>query len=265
MRLGMRTWRKARVIESCWPCATTALSNGDDEGWTLEHGELGSATSSLDWARLLEPSELSVGDVLLGAPSGFLGEGSGVGPERVGMKYRFPENWGALSILQQLPVVLITYIGCSGSAEGLLLNVRTGQLMGDFIPQFHSCPLYVGGPNTARVSMIHSYQQVPGSQLLSEEAGLYLGGDFADAQALVDDGEVSILRFRFFVNNITWSPGELNKELDGANGQPIWMPVRCAADLLLPGIDGDKPLWAQVAELAGGAALEAGRQSGLLC
>jgi len=144
--------------------------------------------------------------------------------------------------------------------------MRTGQLMGDFINHFHSRPLHYGGPEDASLTMVHPYKQVPGAQPL-EDSGLYLGGDFAGAQDWVEEGEGSSLRFRFFLNRVRWKPGELEKEVGpGAGERPLWIPIRCSADLVLSEVDSpeDKPLWVQVAELAGGDAEAAGREHDLL-
>eukprot|EP00418_Pyrodinium_bahamense_P028322 CAMPEP_0179157794 /NCGR_PEP_ID=MMETSP0796-20121207/76972_1 /TAXON_ID=73915 /ORGANISM="Pyrodinium bahamense, Strain pbaha01" /LENGTH=114 /DNA_ID=CAMNT_0020859433 /DNA_START=61 /DNA_END=405 /DNA_ORIENTATION=- len=114
--------------------------------------------------------------------------------------------------------------------------------------------------------MVHPYPQVPGAELLSEDTGLYLGGGLAEAQDWVEEGQGSSLRFRFFLNNIRWPPGELAAEVAPAGGQKTWLPTRCSADLVLSEVDSseERPLWAQLAELAGGEAEEAGRQHGLL-
>merc|ERR1719221_939977 len=110
--------------------------------------------------------------------------------------------------------------------------------MGDLTDMFHSRPLQYGGPAEASLTMVHPYPQVEGSSQLAD-SGLWLGGDFGSAQSWVDDGEGSSLRFRFFLNRIRWSRGQLATEVRRGKGpgqfsfdQP-WIPVRCSADLVL--------------------------------
>jgi len=155
-----------------------------------------------------------------------------------------------------------------GAAEGVWLTRRTGRLMGDFVNHFHSRPIHYGGPNDGSLMMLHPYPQVPGSKLLAEDGGVYVGGDFAAAQDWVEEGQGSSLRFRFFLNRIIWKQGELVREvgIGLAPEQRAWIPTRCSANLVLSEVDSieEKPLWVQIAELAGGEAESAGREHGLL-
>eukprot|EP00439_Symbiodinium_sp_Y106_P048763 s140_g6.t1 len=109
------------------------------------------------------------------------------------------------------------------------------------------------------VTMIHPYPEVEGSKPLSD-GGLYLGGSLAGAQAFVEEGTGSSLRIRFFLNRIEWNKGALEADLDGDSRS--FLPVRCSVDVVLTETDAvdAKPLWAKVAELAGGAVEEAGQQ-----
>jgi len=175
-----------------------------------------------------------------------------------------PEDYPRRERLRFLPVVLLTNVDAdTGEAEGVWLTMRTGQLMGDFVNNFHSRPLLYGGPVDASLTMVHPYPQVPGSKPLAD-GGLYLGGSLAGAQAWVDDGQGSSLRFRFFLNRVRWSAGELQAEL--APPDRTWLTVRCSIDLVLSESDSidNKPLWVQIAELAGGEAQELGRLHDLM-
>lgn len=237
------------------------------QGWA-RGGGLGSASADeTDWAEIIrEDDTLVAGDILLGSPMGFIGEGgSEAGPERVGLTSRISEDWPSREQLRLIPVVLVTRIRADGGAEGVCLTMRTGRLMGDYVNHFHTRPLHFGGPEKASLTMIHPYQEVPGSERLSKDGGLYLGGDFGGAQEWVEEGQGSELRFRFFVNRIRWKPGELFKEVRGS-GEQVWIPVRCSADLVLAEVDSidEKPLWVRIAELAGGEAEELGRRFGFL-
>jgi len=237
------------------------------QGWG--GGVVGSASSdSVDWAEVVqgEKPELRPGDLLLANPADFIGEGTAVGTERVGLSGRIPPDWPLRERLRMLPVVLLTKVG-SGSdvAEGLWLSVRTGRLMGDFINHFHSRPLHLGGPVEAGLTMIHPYPQVPDAKPLGS-GGLFLGGDFSGAQAWVDDGEGSSLRFRFFLNRVQWGPGELAAEANGGAASRTWIPIRCSAGVALAEVDSseDKPLWLRVAQLAGGSVEAIAEKFGLL-
>jgi len=85
---------------------------------------------------------------------------------------------------------------------------------------------------------------------------------FDGAQAWVEEGQGSSLRFRFFIQNIQWLPGDLKDEVE----MRIWVPVKCSTDLVLAEVDsvGEKPLWAQIVELTGGEIEDAGRLYGLI-
>lgn len=217
------------------------------QGWGS--GALGADDTSSDWAEILRPESLAAGDVLLACPSGLGGESMrGAG--------------GSLS--RALPVVLLTQVHQDGRAEGVWLTRRTGKLMGDYVDCFCSRPLHYGGPVQAPLTMLHPYPEVPGARPLGE-SGLFFGGDFDGAQQWVEDGEGSSLRFRFFLNQVRWDEGELAADL-WPGEDCSWIAVRCSRDLVLAEADAldETPLWARIAELAGGAAEDLGNEYGLL-
>lgn len=236
------------------------------QGWGSDG--MGSSTEDANWAKLVTDGELAPGMVLLANPAAFIGEdGDTNGPRRVGLRGLMPPDWPSREKLRLMPVVLITRIRADGVAEGVSLTLRTGRLMGDFFNHFHSRPLYLGGTEEAGLTMLHPYppNQVPGAELLSESSGLYINTDaktFDGAQAWVEEGQGSSLRFRFFIQHIRWLPGDLKDEVE----KRIWVPVTCSTDLVLAEVDsvGEKPLWAQIAELAGGDVEDAGRLYGLI-
>jgi len=236
------------------------------QGWG--GGVVGGSTMDVnrDWATILNASEVRAGDLIMGDPAAFLeGEGGDEGPRRVGLKGRVMSDWPTREKLRMMPVVLLTRVDTDrGTAEGLWLTMRTGRLMGDFVSHFQSRPLLYGGPEEAGLTMVHPYPQVPGSEVLGEN-GLYIGGEFTGAQDWVEEGEGSSLRFRFFMNQVRWGPGEFAAELAPGSGRSPWIPVRCNSDLVLSEVDSsdDMPLWLRVARLAGGAAEEAARKHNL--
>ncbi|CAE6970783.1 unnamed protein product [Symbiodinium natans] len=234
------------------------------QGWA-SGGSVGGASGTSDWAEPIEPADVRPGDILLGDPASFFGEGASNALRRVGLQERIPADYPRRERLRYLPVVLLTEVDKeSDTARGVWLTLRTGRLLGDLIDVFHSRPLLYGGPASSEgVTMVHPYPQVEGSKPLSD-GGLYLGGSLAGAQAFVEDGTGSSLRIRFFLNRIEWNKGEFAADLDG-DGRSF-LPVRCSVDVVLTETDAvdAKPLWAKVAELAGGAVAEAGRQYDLL-
>ncbi|CAJ1408333.1 unnamed protein product [Effrenium voratum] len=230
------------------------------QGWGA--GDVASSDSS-DWAEVLDPAAVRAGDVLLGDPRRFFGEGSSPTLRRIGLQERIPEDYPRRERLRYLPVILLTSVEDSGKAEGVWLTLRTGQLLGDFINFFHSRPLLYGGPSRSEsVLMVHPYAEVEGAKPLPD--GLFLGGSFESAQAWVEEGQGSSLRMRFFLNRIEWQQGELAAEL--APSEKAWLPVRCSVDLVLSETDAidAKPLWVKVAESAGGQPELLGRAYGLL-
>ncbi|CAL1170642.1 unnamed protein product [Cladocopium goreaui] len=232
------------------------------QGWGA--GEIGRSSDSADWAELVEPAAVRAGDILLGDPARFFSEQTSPAFRRIGLQGGIPADYPRRERLRYLPVLLLTEVDKdAGTAKGVWLTLRTGQLLGDFINFFHSRPLLYGGPTQSNsVTMVHPYPEVPGSKLLSE--GLYVGGSFEGAQAWVEEGEGSSLRIRFFLNHIQWRQGELAAEL--APGENTWLPVRCSVDVVLSETDeiDAKPLWVKVAELAGGKLEELGRAHDLM-
>lgn len=221
------------------------------QGWGS--GALGADDTSFDWAQVLRLESLAAGDVLLAWPSGLGGLAAADVMESAGS-----------DLARALPVVLLTQVHQDGRAEGVWLTRRTGKLMGDYVNCFCSRPLHYGGPVQAPLTMVHPYPEVPGARPLGE-SGLFFGGDFDGAQQWVEDGEGSSLRFRFFLNQARWEEGELAADL-WPEEDCSWIAVRCSKDLILAEADAldEKPLWARIAELAGGAAEDIGNEYGLL-
>jgi len=231
-------------------------------------------------------TDVTPGTVLLGNPKEFIDTASRAGAGRMGpigggltpiatIFFKVASLFGvnALNVFADgffgkktrlLPVVLVTDRKPDGSAEGVALTTRTGQLLGDFqnIGAFMTRPLYWGGPEQSSLTMVHPYSQVPQAKSLGA-TNLYVGGDLDGARDWVEDGQGSSLRFRFFVRKVKWSAGELDNELAAKK----WFPVECTSECVLDESSEDnsgKPLWAELATLAEGEALQAGRKSGVM-
>lgn len=238
------------------------------KGWGSDGIAAEEKPISGEWARPLKPSEVTAGDVLLGHPAAFFEDddgGSDAGPRRIGLSGRTSRGFQ-----QQPPAVLLTRVDDSGAAEGLVLSIRTGTLMGDILSEcFQSRPLLYGGPcKCGHLNILHPYKEVEGSLQLSD-VGLYLTGNVRECHSWVRDGQGSSFRFRFYYDRVEWKAGELAAELGGPglpDQQPVWMPARCSADLVLSetGSLDEKPLWLRIAELAGGEVEEVARQHGCM-
>eukprot|EP00439_Symbiodinium_sp_Y106_P063198 s140_g9.t1 len=142
------------------------------QGWG-SGSSVGGASGASDWAEPIDVADVRAGDVLLGDPASFFGEGGSVALKRVGLQERIPADYPRRERLRYLPVVLLTEVdkelrccledlGTSvdgddvtltmdgsmerGTAQGVWLTLRTGRLLGDLIDVFHSRPLLYGGP-----------------------------------------------------------------------------------------------------------------------
>lgn len=201
------------------------------------------------------------GSVLLADPRGFFLEDGGPAALRTG---RLPFAEGSRRDKANLPVVLLTRVG-RGFAEGLLLGLWTGKLMGDIgVEDFMTRPLYHGGPgaNGTGLSMVHSYPEMPGSTVLSAD-GLAWSNHYETACRWIHTGPGSSLRFKFFYHSILWEGDEVD-ELSSTAG--VWIPVQVSRDYLLrePDSSLEEPLWVQYAHKAGGELAELAKEFGLL-
>ncbi|CAM9549238.1 unnamed protein product [Ectocarpus sp. 12 AP-2014] len=160
-----------------------------------------------------------------------------------------------------LPVVLLVGID-AGRTIGLMLNRRTGVLMGDLGEDFTSFmiqPLWLGGTQGENgITFIHTYPEVEGAQAISVEEGLYFSGNMESASKVVTDGPGSGFNFRFFAQITVWKAGELEAEVD----RGLWRPVVASKMALLrvrdrKGPDVAKPMWADLSQMAGGEYLAA--------
>jgi len=155
-----------------------------------------------------------------------------------------------------MPVIIVTSGSESEGYMGLMLNRRTGYLMGDLeqdVSGFMIQPLNFGGTQPpADLSFLHPYPEIGGSTQIGED-GLYYSGNFKDAQMLVEKGTCSQFKFRFFIQCVQWEKGELEKQM----AKNTWCPAQVSKDVILKirereGSRRPKPLWTDVMDLAGG-------------
>lgn len=210
------------------------------------------------WARKATREErLDSGVVLLANPEIFCAEDAPTDLlEHCALARQVPnaEELDPDSRANVLPVILILGETEDGGHEGLLLNRRTGYLMGDLkqdVSGFRIQPLNFGGSKPSEgISFLHPYEIFPDTLPVGD--GLYWGGEFADAQQLVKDGSCSQFRFKFFIQTMAWGPGQLQNELDS----DCWLPAKCSPDVILKVRDPEgrrrpKPIWTDVMELSG--------------
>uniref|UniRef100_I2CSD8 Uncharacterized protein n=1 Tax=Nannochloropsis gaditana (strain CCMP526) TaxID=1093141 RepID=I2CSD8_NANGC len=158
-----------------------------------------------------------------------------------------------------LPVVLLLGSG-SGGTSGLVLNRRTGYLVGDLNVDssgFKIQPVHLGGTGESDgIFMIHTYPELERATQVTND-GLFFGGNYTAAQELVREQGASSSRFKFFIQQTLWAPGELKREIE----DKVWYPAQVSKDVILKnrGREGPKmakPLWTEVLELMGGSFLE---------
>ncbi|CAM9480589.1 unnamed protein product [Ectocarpus sp. 4 AP-2014] len=206
---------------------------------------------------------LQTGTVLLADPKAFTTRSHPKMLDKFGLAQPLPgsEQIPPDRAADLLPVVLLVGID-AGRTIGLMLNRRTGVLMGDLGDDFTSFmiqPLWLGGTQGENgITFIHTYPEVEGAQAISEEEGLYFSGNMESASKVVTDGPGSGFNFRFFAQISVWKAGELEAEVD----RGLWRPVVASKMALLrvrdrKGPDVAKPMWADLSQMAGGEYLAA--------
>ncbi|CAM9159511.1 unnamed protein product [Hapterophycus canaliculatus] len=222
---------------------------------------IGDSTRPDEWCK---PTDvLQTGTVLLADPKPFTTRSHPKMLEKFGLAQPLPggDQIPPDRAADLMPVVLLVGID-SGRTIGLMLNRRTGVLMGDLGDDFTSFmiqPLWLGGTQGENgITFIHTYPEVEGAQPISEEEGLYFSGDMASASKVVTDGPGSGFNFRFFAQITVWGPGELESEVK----RGLWRPAVASKMALLrvrdrKGPDVAKPMWADLSAKAGGEYLKA--------
>lgn len=148
--------------------------------------------------------------------------------------------------------VIFLFAHTKEGSAGLIINRPTeynlGQLAGfeDLLPEFGSCPLYMGGDVGANA--LHSVHGVPRVEDSVEiVSGVYMGG-FKSMKSSVQSGQHSAMDYRLFVRYSGWGPGQLEREV----AMGVWYVACCSKDIILKHcIQLPKPLWREVLELMG--------------
>jgi hypothetical protein len=164
-----------------------------------------------------------------------------------------------------LPVlVLVDMKGERGGTRAVLLNRRTGYLLGDLeqqpggpapiLEKFCIQPLWFGGVDnvSSGLDMMHLCPTVQGAVSLTTD-GLYWGGEPAQAQDAMSDPSLDRVftgfDFKFFVQSTLWIPGELEAEIAAGT----WFCAKVSKEVLFKSRDRmgtmrAKPLWTEIME-----------------
>lgn len=158
---------------------------------------------------------------------------------------------------QMLPVLLLIQHDEKGS-RALLMERRTGALMGDISFDDYGCvaisPLWLGGTERQNsLYVVHNVPDLDGAAPLAD--GLWLGG-WSAARPKVADSTLAESRFKFYLGDTDWQAGQLQKEFE----EGAWLSLNCSSDLIIkdrvmgwrPGKP--KPVWTELVGYLGAAA-----------
>ncbi|GAX26704.1 hypothetical protein FisN_2Hh349 [Fistulifera solaris] len=234
-----------------------------------------SQQSSKDWARAVDT--VAPGTILLANPDYFCANFNGNRRvpssdllARFGLSLPPPLELGPDRRADLLPVLLVVDSSKTKGTRAILLNRRTGHLLGDLeqpldeggssplLAKFCIQPLWFGGVDSysAGLEMVHLCPAVRGAKQLTED-GLYWGGDPTQAQDAMADPSLerpmSGFDFKFFVQSTMFAPGQAEKEVASST----FFLANVSTDVIFKsrdrmGTKRAKPLWTEIVELMGG-------------
>jgi len=204
-------------------------------------------------------SELAPGQILVANPERFCSRNPFSRPVkdlgRFGLQG--PIDLGEVSAdfaAQMLPVVFLTQHSKSGS-RGLLMERRTGALMGDVSMEDYGCvaisPLWLGGTsNQNSLYVLHDVDNLRDAEEVT--GGLFLGG-WGDARPKVSDRSLGEGRFKFFLGATEWGAGQLEDEFRAG----AWVVLKAEPSIVIkdrvaswrPGQP--KPVWTELVKHLG--------------
>lgn len=98
---------------------------------------------------------------------------------------------------------------------GFVINRNFGHTLDELMNDLEEfkIPVFYGGPvQMDTIHFLHQYPSlIPGSYEVQD--GIYWGGDFETAIALLRDGSIDINKIRFYIGYSGWGNGQLNVEL----------------------------------------------------
>ena len=234
--------------------ATTSTASSVDEliSFARSKDPQSKEATVTDWAKPTQ--DLEPGTVLLANPEKFCADfGASRNTPSPSLLAKFgltlppPAELGPDRRADLLPVLMIVSKTQSGGFQAVLLNRRTGYLLGDLensnsdsggqstpmLEKFCIQPLWFGGVDNASqgLDMLHQCPLVEGAEVLTED-GLYWGGDPAQAQEAMSDSRLERVLtgfdFKFFVQATVWSKGELEQHMDAGN----WFCAKVSKEVL---------------------------------
>lgn len=98
---------------------------------------------------------------------------------------------------------------------GFVINRNFGHTLDELMNDLEEfkIPVFYGGPvQMDTIHFLHQYPAlIPGSYEVQD--GIYWGGDFETAIALIRDGSIDMNKIRFYIGYSGWGNGQLNDEL----------------------------------------------------
>ncbi|MEO6455879.1 MAG: YqgE/AlgH family protein [Ginsengibacter sp.] len=113
---------------------------------------------------------------------------------------------------------------------GFVLNKLFPKMLGDLLPEFdeYAIPLYFGGP--VQKDTIHFLHQYPNIISGGEEVfeGVYWGGNFESAMALIKNKQIDFRKIKFFIGYSGWA----EKQIDDEMKVKSWLITEATRNLL---------------------------------
>jgi len=216
---------------------------------------------------------------------------------KFGLQLPPPRDLGPDRRADLLPVLLLLDRHPQKGCKAVLMNRRTGYLLGDLEQQlgyggdsggddgsvpapspklgaFMIQPLWFGGTapggdsdggegsGNGGMDLLHWCPLVDDAKPLSASDGLFWGGDPAQAQEVMNDARLEKAMagfdFKFFVQSTRWLPEQLEKEIQDGT----WYIAKVSKEVIFKSRDRlgskrAKPLWTEIMDLLGGKYREA--------
>lgn len=140
---------------------------------------------------------------------------------------------------------------CEHNTEGsfgFVLNRKTNYVIGDLVPELgsHQLPVYEGGP--VELNTLHFLHRLPqnisgGKEIID---GVYWGGNFEEAIALINTQLVHPSNIRFYLGYSGWDEGQLAAEME----ERSWIITPATAELVFH--ENENNVWKDALKHLGG-------------